>query len=246
MTRPLLRARGVGRRFASAHGEPAVVLSDVDLDVAAGSFVALTGPSGSGKSTLLRCLSALDRPDRGSVEFDGVDLARSDDRRLSALRRARMGFVFQHAELLDELTVVENVLLPALERRGTAGARTRRRAEQLLDRLGVAGVRDGLPAGLSGGQRQRVGICRALVNEPDVLFADEPTGALHREAATDVVELFAELNRGGTTVVLVTHDPEVASHASVQHRLVDGRRTDAGAGDDRRGRPHGPTPSMRQ
>ncbi|MEH3090409.1 MAG: ABC transporter ATP-binding protein [Microbacterium arborescens] len=238
MTRPLLRARGVGRSFASAHGESAVVLDDIHLAVAAGAFVALTGASGSGKSTLLRCLSALDRPDSGSVEFDGTDLARLDDRRLSNLRRARMGFVFQHAEFLDELTVRENVLLPALERRGAGGALTRRRAERLLDRLGVAGLRDELPAGLSGGQRQRVGICRALVNEPDVVFADEPTGALHREAAAEVVELFAELNRAGTTVVLVTHDPEVASRASAQHRLVDGRLADvAASGDDRRGRP---------
>ncbi|MDQ1216668.1 ABC transporter ATP-binding protein [Microbacterium arborescens] len=223
MNSPLITARGIDRAYRSPAGARTVVLDRVDLDIPTGSFVCLTGPSGSGKSTLLHCLSGLDRPDRGQVIFDGVALARIDDRRASALRRERMGFVFQHAEFLDELSVRENVLLPALARRGPAARKTRRWVDDLLERLGVGHVAHAQPAALSGGERQRVGICRALVNRPDVVFADEPTGALHRDAADAVVDLFAELHAGGTTVVLVTHDPLVAERAEIRHHLLDGR-----------------------
>jgi putative ABC transport system ATP-binding protein len=227
MTTALISARGITRAYRSPAGAQAVVLDDVDLEIEAGSFTCLTGPSGSGKSTLLHCLSGLDRPDRGRVRFDGVDLGELDDRRASRLRRERMGFVFQYADFLDELSVGENVLLPALARRGAAARGTRRWVDELFERLGVGHLRDSRPAALSGGERQRAGICRALVNRPDVVFADEPTGALHRDAADAVVDLFAELHTGGTTVVLVTHDPVVAERAGIRHHLLDGR-IDAG------------------
>ena len=220
---PLIEARGVSRRFTTARGESTTVLDDVTLDVDRGDYVALTGPSGSGKSTLLSCLTGLDQASSGSVRLLGRDLAALDDRALAGLRREALGFVFQRTDLLDELDVRDNVLLPAYRAHGRVSTETAARVARLMDRLDIADLARRRPSELSGGQRQRVGICRALVNEPELLVADEPTGALHRESVDVVLDLFDELHAAGTTILVVTHDPVVAGRARTRHHLVDGR-----------------------
>jgi putative ABC transport system ATP-binding protein len=224
---PLIQARAVTRRFESAAGDFATVLDRIDLDVAAGDYLALTGPSGSGKTTLLSCLSGLDQPSSGSVRIGDDDLGALDDKALAHLRRTTLGFVFQRTDLLDELVVIDNILLPAVRRRGRVSAEILADTAQLMDRLGIGHLGARAPHELSGGQRQRVGICRALVNRPPILIADEPTGALHRESTDDVLDVFDELNASGTTIVVVTHDPEVARRARSRRHLVDGRMVDA-------------------
>ncbi|MET9105377.1 ABC transporter ATP-binding protein [Streptomyces zhihengii] len=207
-------------------GESTVVAVDrVDLDVPCGQTLAVTGPSGCGKSTLLHVLSGLDRPDQGEVWVGGRRIDVLGEAALARLRRRCVGFVHQDFHLMDELTSAENVELPALlagERPRTA----RRRAAALLDRVGLAARSRHLPSELSGGQRQRVAIARALVNEPLVIFADEPTGNLDTSATRDVLRLFAELRAAGQTLVLVTHDERVAATADRVVSLRDGALTE--------------------
>lgn len=224
MTPPplLLDARDVVRRFAADAGD-ATVLDGIDLEIAEGDYVALTGPSGSGKTTLLSCLSGLDQPSSGTIRFAGEDLSLLDDRRLAHLRRTTVGFVFQRTDLLDELLVLDNILLPAHGRRGRIPADVRTHTVRLMERLDIAHLAGRRPHELSGGQRQRVGICRALVNRPRILFADEPTGALHSDSVREVLSVFDDLNAAGTTLVVVTHDPVVARRARRRCHLVDGR-----------------------
>lgn len=224
---PIIHANDLVRRFSPTRGEVTTVLDGIDLDIYEGDYIALVGPSGSGKTTLLSCLSGLDRPSEGTVMVDGTELASLDDRALSRLRRDTQGFVFQRTDLLDELLVLDNILLPAYRRRGRIPKETLATAARLMRRLDIAHLADHRPAELSGGQRQRVGICRALINEPRVLFADEPTGALHTEAVDAVLELFDELSESGTTIVVVTHDPRVSQRARILYRLVDGRMSQA-------------------
>jgi putative ABC transport system ATP-binding protein len=180
------------------------------------------GPSGSGKSTLLNLIGGLDRPSSGSVLVGGVDLGRQSEAALARFRRSQVGIVFQFFNLLNNLTAMDNVLLPA-QLAGTGMAAARRRANELLERLDIAQQRDQYPARLSGGQRQRVAIARALVNDPILLLADEPTGALDSHSGDQVMAIFAELNRGGQTIVLVTHDERLArANSSRVVQLVDG------------------------
>jgi len=199
-------------------------LGGVTLEVEEGEFAAVMGPSGSGKSTLLNVVAGLDRPTSGSVVVADTDLGRLGEARLARFRRERIGFIFQFFHLLPNLTVLENVLIPAqLASRPRAGARAR----QLLARLGIDGVADRYPAKLSGGQQQRAAIARALVNEPPLLLADEPTGALDSRSGEQVLDLLEELHRGGQTILLVTHDAKLATrHAARVISLTDGRVVD--------------------
>jgi putative ABC transport system ATP-binding protein len=210
----LIRLTGVQKVYEAA-GPPA--LAGVDLTVAAGEAVAVMGPSGSGKSTLLNVVAGLDRPTGGSVEVAGVRLDKLSERGLALFRRAHIGIVFQFFHLLDEMTVRDNVILPA-RLAGTRVGSARRRADELLELLGLAQKADAYPARLSGGQRQRVAIARALVNRPELLLADEPTGAVDQAAAASVRDLLRDLNNDGQTLLLVTHDPAVARAAG--RRLV--------------------------
>jgi putative ABC transport system ATP-binding protein len=205
-------------------GRPA--LDRVSLAVERGEFTAIMGPSGSGKSTLLNLVAGIDRPTAGRVLVGGDDLGPLSEARLARLRRARLGFVFQFFNLLGNLTVLENVLLPA-QLQGTRPAVARARADALLAQLDIADLADRYPARLSGGQQQRVAIARALVNEPLLLLADEPTGALDTHSGDQVMELIEGLNREGQTVLLVTHDAKLATrHASRVVTLIDGRVED--------------------
>jgi putative ABC transport system ATP-binding protein len=214
----VVRLRAAGKRYEAA-GPPA--LDGVSLEVAAGEAVAVMGPSGSGKSTLLNLIAGVDRPSEGSVEVAGVDLGRLSETGLARFRRTHIGIVFQFFHLLDDLTVRDNVLLPAQ----LAGRRDgRARAAELLETLGIAGKADAYPARLSGGERQRVAIARALMNRPDVLLADEPTGAVDARTGDQVAQLLTDLNRDGQTLVLVTHDPGVARRCAGRVvQLRDGR-----------------------
>jgi putative ABC transport system ATP-binding protein len=199
-------------------------LAGVSLAVEEGEFAAVMGPSGSGKSTLLNVVSGLDRPTSGTVVVGGVDFSRLGESGLARFRRERIGFIFQFFHLLPSLTVLENVLIPAqLAGRRGAGSRAR----DLLDRLGIAAIADRYPARLSGGQQQRAAIARALINNPALLLADEPTGALDTRSGEQVMELLEELHREGQTIVLVTHDAKLATrHAARVISLTDGQVVD--------------------
>jgi len=217
---PVLRARGLRREYGK--GEALVRAVDgVSLDVAAGETVAVMGPSGCGKSTLLHLLGGLDRPTGGEVWLAGRSLGRLGERGLARLRRDAVGFVFQAFHLMDELTAVENVELPALLA-GRSARAARRRAAGLLERVGLADRARFLPAALSGGQRQRVAIARALVGDPLVVLADEPTGNLDSEATLEVLRLFESLHTAGQTLVIVTHDSRIAATADRLIGMRDG------------------------
>lgn len=197
-------------------------LDHVDLAVATGDFVAVMGPSGSGKSTLMNILGCLDTPDGGSYRLLDEEVAALDDDALSRVRNERIGFVFQSFHLLPRLTALENVLLPL--RYATAGpAAGLHRARELLGRLGLAQRLDHRPNQLSGGQRQRVAIARSLINEPPLLLADEPTGNLDSRTSEEIMALFEELNREGQTILMVTHEDEIAAHARRVIRMRDGK-----------------------
>ncbi|MEV7286972.1 ABC transporter ATP-binding protein [Streptomyces sp. NPDC093252] len=218
--RPLVELREVSRSYGQG-GPPA--LAGVDLRVAAGECLAVLGPSGSGKSTLLHLIAGLDRPTGGSVTVDGLRVDRLGEAASARYRRSRIGLVFQFFQLLDDLTVVDNVLLPA-QLAGLPRAEARRRAAELLERLGIARYAGTHPGRLSGGERQRVAVARALMNRPALLLADEPTGALDSAAGDGVRELLAGLNADGQTIVLVTHDLRLAAACATRTvELVDGR-----------------------
>ncbi len=199
-----------------------VALDDVSLTVGAGEDVAIVGPSGSGKSTLLHLMGTLDRPSRGRVRVGGVDVASLSDAGLSRLRGERLGFVFQQAHLADQVTALENVVAGLVYAPVPRGER-RARAREALERVGLAHRATHRPGELSGGERQRVGIARALASRPGLVLADEPTGALDQATGRDVLALFREIQRDGTTVVLITHDPTVSGAFSRRVEIRDGR-----------------------
>ena len=203
-------------------GKPLVVLREINLAIAPREFVAIMGPSGSGKTTLLGLLAGLDRPTKGTVALDGVDLgALSEDAR-AQLRAEKVGFVFQTFQLMPTLTALENVLVP-MELRGINGQAHEARARELLARVGLGDRLDHYPTQLSGGEQQRVGLARAFASDPKVLFADEPTGSLDADTGRGVIDLLVELNRdAGTTLVMVTHDAALAARASRVVRLAGG------------------------
>jgi putative ABC transport system ATP-binding protein len=203
-------------------GDEIRALDGIDLSIARGEFVAVMGPSGSGKSTLLNVLGALDRPDEGSYRLDEQDVSSLDDDAASDLRNRRIGFVFQSFHLLPRLSVLENVLLPQ-RYAATPDDQASTRARELLARMGLAQRVDHRPGELSGGQLQRAAIARALLNQPALLLADEPTGNLDSKSARDVLALFGELNAAGQTVVMVTHDPDIAIIAQRTIHLRDGK-----------------------
>jgi ABC-type lipoprotein export system ATPase subunit len=216
----VVRARGLVKTF----GEGRVarrVLDGADLDVEAGEVVAVLGRSGSGKSTLLHLLGGLDRPEAGSIELGGVDVARASERELSALRRRRVGFVFQFFHLLPELSGEANVLLAGRMRGAAPDAPAR--GGELIDRLGLRHVAASLPHQLSGGEQQRFAIARALVNDPTLLLADEPTGNLDAEAGAEVLRLLRAGADEGRAVVMVTHEAGATAMADRVLRLVDGK-----------------------
>ncbi len=224
----LIQLSAMTKRYAAGD---ALALDGVSLEVAAGEAVAVMGPSGSGKSTLLNLIAGLDKPTSGTVTVAGQRIDTLGETKTARYRRTQVGMVFQFFNLLDDLTVSGNVLLPA-ELAGVSRRKARARAEQLLATLGIERYSDSYPGRLSGGERQRVAIARALVNSPAVLLADEPTGAVDTATGEEIGRLLLELNAGGQTLVLVTHSPELAArYATRTVRLVDGQiASDTAAG----------------
>lgn len=232
MTDIVVEAKGVYRTFEQELA-PIRALRGADLTVTKGEFVAVMGPSGCGKSTMLNVIAGLDRPDEGDVFVAGQDLTKLDENGLALMRRKHIGIVFQFFNLLEGMTVLENVIMPALivgMKRRAAEARAR----DLLDLLGIGDKAKQAPGALSGGQRQRLAIARAIANEPTLILADEPTGALDSEGGDEILELFERLHAQGQTILLVTHDQPVADAAARIVRMKDGRVIDDGLDSDMR------------
>jgi putative ABC transport system ATP-binding protein len=218
--RPIIATAGLTKVFG-ANGNAVHALRGIDLTVDRGEFVALVGPSGSGKSTLMAIIGCLDSPTAGTYAIDGVPVQGLSGAALARIRNEKIGFVFQSYNLLPKASIARNVELPLLYA-GMSRKERRRRALELLEQVGIPEKANVLPAQLSGGQRQRVAIARALANTPALLLADEPTGALDSKTGEEVLGLFQQLNRAGNTVVLVTHDPHIASLARRKVELRDG------------------------
>jgi putative ABC transport system ATP-binding protein len=217
----VLEARGVTKTFES-DGAPVRALRGLDFTMSAGEFVAIMGPSGCGKSTLLNLAAGLDTPTDGEIVVAGESLAGKDENDLARMRRAHIGIVFQFFNLLEGMSVLENVTLPAVIA-GIGRRKAETRARDLLDLLGLGDKTRDAPGVLSGGQRQRLAIARALANEPTLVLADEPTGALDSEGGGEVLELFRRLHAGGQAILLVTHDRDVAEAGDRIVRMRDGR-----------------------
>ena len=226
---PTIRLHGI-RKFYRIGGETLAALDGIDLEIRRGEFAALMGPSGSGKSTLMNILGCLDRPSAGSYKLDGAEVAGLSDDALAATRNKKIGFVFQNFNLLPRISALDNVSLPLVY----AGVGRRERTERAQEMLAAVGLSDRgahLPNELSGGQRQRVAIARALVNDPHIIMADEPTGNLDTKSTKEIMDLFARMHEKGHTIILVTHEPEIALRANRQLLVRDGRITrDEGKG----------------
>ena len=217
----MIELRQVSRHFQV--GDQTVhALDQVDLAIEAGEFISIMGPSGSGKSTLLNILGLLDRPTRGSYRLNGADVAKLDDSRLADQRQQNIGFVFQSFHLIPRLNALENVELPMVLA-GVPMASRRERARQVLESVGLGERLDHRPDQLSGGERQRVAIGRAIVMNPKVLLADEPTGNLDSQASSEVIDILHRLNRDGLSLLVVTHDPEIGGQARRRLAMRDGR-----------------------
>jgi len=216
----LVRARNLGKDYVMGDNR-VQALKSVDVEIKRGEFVAIMGPSGSGKSTFMNLVGALDRPTRGELSIADRDISKLSRDELAALRNQVLGFVFQQFMLLPKTSALDNARLPLMYTRLPAPEKDRR-AREALQRVGLAERMDHTPAQLSGGQQQRVAIARALVNHPRMILADEPTGALDTVTASDIMQLLTELNNEGVTVILVTHEEEIAEHARRIIRFRDG------------------------
>jgi putative ABC transport system ATP-binding protein len=217
----MIKLNNLNRVFRTLDLET-TALSNINLTVNQGEFVAIMGPSGCGKSTLLSILGMLDSPTSGRFEFSGNDIARYSEKQLANLRKASIGFVFQSFNLIDELTVYENVELPLQYQKISKGER-KERVEAILKRVGIDHRADHLPQQLSGGQQQRVAVARALVINPKLILADEPTGNLDSKNGDEVMTMLRELNKAGTTVIMVTHSEKESNYADRIVRLLDGQ-----------------------
>lgn len=218
---PVVETRGLGKVYAEGSEAEVVALKDVNLRIAHGEFVAIVGPSGSGKSTLMNMIGCLDTPSSGTYLCDGVDVATLDAEGCAALRRDKIGFVFQGFNLLPRMSALDNVAMPLSYAR-VPPAERRRRAAEVLESVGLGARMHHRPTELSGGQQQRVAIARALIHRAPILMADEPTGALDSKTGQDILALFDALRREGHTIVLITHDAEVAAHADRTCTMRDG------------------------
>ena len=224
MTKPALMVlKGITKSFKNGQ-ESLQVLKGIDLSVDEGDFVAIMGPSGSGKSTLMNIIGLLDQPTTGSYQLEGEDVADLSENRLAKVRNDQIGFIFQQFFLLPKLSAQKNVELPLIYA-GKSPRERKQRAEQFLKKVGLSDRSHHLPSELSGGQKQRVAIARALSNDPAIILADEPTGALDTKTGTQIMDLLTQLNREGKTIVMVTHEPEIADYARSKIVIRDGEIT---------------------
>jgi putative ABC transport system ATP-binding protein len=224
---PIVRLERISKRYVM--GEETVhALDELDLVVREGEFVAIMGPSGSGKSTLLNLLGCLDRPTSGSYYLGETDVARLSDDAISNIRNERIGFIFQSFNLIPALTVLENIEVPFFYA-GVSARTARQKSRQLAERVGLGQRLSHKPTQLSGGQQQRVAIARALANDPFIILADEPTGNLDSATGREIMKILHELNRGGKTIIMVTHEDDIAAHAQRTIHMRDGRVVEAEA-----------------
>ena len=203
-----------------------VILKGIDFTVEAGEFVVIMGQSGSGKSTFLYNISGMDRPSSGNIVFDGEKISSFDDEKMSNIRLKKMGFIFQKTHLLKTLSIRDNIVLPGFKAKIKSRQQVVDYAEQLMKRTGIYEIRDHDIKKVSGGQLQRAAICRALINNPDIIFGDEPTGSLNSSASNEIMDIINEINATGTTIMVVTHDPKVAARADRVIFLSDGHIKD--------------------
>lgn len=217
----VIRLTHIGKSYYIGKQQEVPVLTDISLSIGKGEFVSIMGPSGAGKSTLMNILGCLDRPTKGSYQLDGSEVANLSDDDLAYTRNRKIGFVFQSFNLLPRLSTVDNVILPMVYGNVFKSER-RKRAEEMLRHLGLGERIDHMPNELSGGQRQRVAIARALINDPAIIMADEPTGNLDSKSTKDVMDIFSELYQSGKTIILVTHETDVAEYATRHVILSDG------------------------
>ena len=219
----VLRLDAVHKQYESADRDPVPVIKGITLTVNRGESIAIVGPSGSGKSTLLNILGSLDSPTNGSIQLDGHELAHLTEQDLASVRNKKIGFIFQSHHLLPQCSVLENVLVPTLAENGKAPAGAVERAKQLLDRVGLGHRLTHRPAQLSGGECQRAAVVRALINQPSLILADEPTGALDHSNAESLADLLVELNRDEKVpLIVVTHSTDLAARMGPTHQLQDG------------------------
>ncbi len=221
MTQSLVLVRDLNKDYQTAAG-PISVLKQVNFSMEAGDFIAIMGPSGSGKSTFMNILGCLDKPTSGQYALNGRQIAELDSNTLAKIRNQTIGFVFQGFNLLSRTSLLDNVALP-LVYSGTDRTERQARAKALLEKVGLGQYIHSLPNQISGGQQQRVAIARALVNRPRLILADEPTGNLDSVTSEEIMSLFSELNAEGISIILVTHESDIAAHASRQIRFLDGR-----------------------
>ena len=214
----MIKVKNISKSYKDA-----IVLNNVSLEINKGDFTAVMGPSGSGKSTLLYSISSMDNPDEGEVVFEGIDVYKLSESELSKFRLNKMGFVFQNSQLLKNLSIFDNIILPGMVAKRESIEVVRARATELMSKMGIEDIKDRDIREVSGGQLQRAAICRAMINSPEILFMDEPTGALNSEAASQVMEILKKLNQEGISIMLVTHDAKMASMAKKVIYIKDGR-----------------------
>lgn len=229
-SQPLIKLTHVNKIFQLDEELTFQALKDIDLEIRKGEFVAIVGPSGSGKSTLMNILGLLDRPTSGTYHLDGMDVSHLKDDHLAKLRNEKIGFVFQSFNLLNRTSAIENVALPLIYS-GVSATERIKRAKKALDEVGLSDKYSSRPSQLSGGQQQRVAIARALVTNPDIIFADEPTGNLDSRSGAEAMELLKKLHKEGHTIVLITHDSVTAEHAKKIIRVKDGEITNEKGSD---------------
>ena len=222
--------RGIDKDYIMG-GETVHILKKIDLRIEEGEYLSVLGPSGSGKSTLMNIIGCLDTPTAGEYTLRGREVQELDERELAALRSQEIGFIFQNSQLLPRLSALKNVELPLIYA-GVPPRERHRRAEAMLERVGLSDRMDHLPTQLSGGQQQRVAIARALVGNPSILLADEPTGALDQKTGAQIMQLFQELNDEHRTIIMITHDMNIARHARRVVHIIDGEITEGGAVQD--------------
>ncbi|MEI7422984.1 MAG: ABC transporter ATP-binding protein [Prolixibacteraceae bacterium] len=221
----ILKLEKISRTYFNESGNrQRIILNNLDLQVNSGEKIAIVGPSGSGKTTLLNLIGTLDKADSGKIFVEGIDIAELNDKKLAEFRNKKIGFVFQLHHLLPQLTLTENILLPTLADKNHHSKEASIRAQRLINRLGLSAVAHQRPAELSGGECQRTAVARALINQPKLLLADEPTGALDHQSAFNLVDLLAEVNsEEGVALIVVTHSMEVAQKMDTIYSLEDGR-----------------------
>ena len=214
----MIKVKNISKSYKDA-----VVLNNVSLEINKGDFTAVMGPSGSGKSTLLYSISSMDNPDEGEVIFEGIDVYKLSESELSKFRLNKMGFVFQNSQMLKNLSIFDNIILPGMVAKRESIEVVRARATELMSKMGIEDIKDRDIREVSGGQLQRAAICRAMINSPEILFMDEPTGALNSEAASQVMEILKKLNQEGISIMIVTHDAKMASMAKKVIYIKDGK-----------------------